>query len=344
MKPSPGIRAIVCSVMTVRVLSARPTVAGPPFMTDDPVPVDYRHSEFYIFSTQDKARDGKNSAFPAFEFNYGVLPDTQLHIAVPFARSSPTDASSESGMGDVEIGVKYRFVQETGSSPQIGIFPMAELATGDSGKGLGNGRTWWRLPVWIQKGWGEWTTYGGAGYVVNRAAGQNNYPFAGWLLQKDIGEKWTLGGEVFARGRDTVDGQATTLLNVGGVAGLLLFSRPQTAPEHDPMPVPFSRRTGSLWLSLFFALLVGLPLWARLFPGPIVAMVDAFYRAGSLVFGGGHVVLPMLQAEVVPPGWIGNEAFLAGYGAAQAVPGPLFTFAAFLGASMNTGPSGWMGA
>ena len=186
----------------------------------------------------------------------------------------------------MEIGVKYRFVQETGSSPQIGIFPMAELATGDSGKGLGNGRTWWRLPVWIQKGWGEWTTYGGAWYVVNRAAGQKNYPFAGWLLQKDIGEKWTLGGEVFAHGRDTVDGQATTLLNAGGVAGLLLFPRPQTAPEHDPMPVTFSRRTGSLWLSLFFALLVGSPLWARLFSGPIVAMVDAFYRAGSLVFGG----------------------------------------------------------
>jgi len=186
----------------------------------------------------------------------------------------------------MEIGVKYRFVQETGSSPQIGIFPMAELATGDSGKGLGNGRTWWRLPVWIQKGWGEWTTYGGAWYVVNRAAGQKNYPFAGWLLQKDIGEKWTLGGEVFAHGRDTVDGQATTLLNAGGVAGLLLFPRPQTAPEHDPMPVTFSRRTGSLWLSLVFALLVGSPLWARLFSGPIVAMVDAFYRAGSLVFGG----------------------------------------------------------
>jgi len=71
--------------------------------------------------------------------------------------------------------------------------------------------------------------------------------------------------------------------------------------------------------------------------------VDAFYRAGSLVFGGGHVVLPLLQAEVVPSGWVSNDAFLAGYGAAQGVPGPLFTFAAFLGASMNQGPSGWLG-
>lgn len=132
------------------------------------------------------------------------------------------------------------------------------------------------------------------------------------------------------------------VIAVAGVAGLLLF-KPMQAAAHDPLPVAVSRRAGAIWLSLFFALLVGLPVWTRLFPGQVVAMVDAFYRAGSLVFGGGHVVLPLLQAEVVPPGWIGNEAFLAGYGAAQAVPGPLFTFASFLGASMNIGPSGWLG-
>ncbi|MHB1333672.1 MAG: transporter [Sulfuriferula sp.] len=153
---------------------------------------------------------------PAFEYNYGVLPDTQLHIVVPFVQSAPNGAPSESGLGDVEVGVKYRFIQETGTMPQIGIFPMAELATGDSSKGLGNGKTWWRLPVWIQKSWGEWTTYGGVGYVINHADGQKSYPFAGWLLQKDIGEKWTLGGEVFARNKDTVIGQATTILNFGG--------------------------------------------------------------------------------------------------------------------------------
>jgi len=82
---------------------------------------------------------------------------------------------------------------------------------------------------------------------------------------------------------------------------------------------------------------------AELMPSQTMAMVDSFYRVGSLVFGGGHVVLPLLQAEVVPSGWVNNESFLAGYGAAQAVPGPLFTFAAFLGASMNTAPSGWIG-
>ncbi len=127
-----------------------------------------------------------------------------------------------------------------------------------------------------------------------------------------------------------------------GLAGLLLC-RPHQPMTHEPLPITVSHRAGVIWLSLFFVLLIGLPVLASLQPSPTMAMVDAFYRAGSLVFGGGHVVLPLLQAEVVPSGWVNNEAFLAGYGAAQAVPGPLFTFAAFLGASSAGAPSGWLG-
>jgi hypothetical protein len=190
--------------------------AGPPFFTDDPAPVDLHHSEFYVFSTYDRTSDGKSIAIPAFEYNYGPIPNTQLHIVVPFVSNRPSDGSSEYGLSDIEVGVKYRFIDETDSMPQIGTFPMAELATGDADKGLGNGKTWWRLPIWIQKSWGSWLTYGGAGYVVNHAAGQKDYPFAGWLIQKDLNETLTLGGEIFGRGKDTVDGRSTTLLNVGG--------------------------------------------------------------------------------------------------------------------------------
>ncbi|MFT7619289.1 MAG: chromate transporter, partial [Planctomycetota bacterium] len=85
------------------------------------------------------------------------------------------------------------------------------------------------------------------------------------------------------------------------------------------------------------------PIVAKAGGGQVWSMVDSFYRTGSLVFGGGHVVLPLLKAEVVPVGWVSSDAFLAGYGAAQAVPGPLFTFSSFLGASMNQGPTGWLG-
>jgi chromate transporter len=96
-------------------------------------------------------------------------------------------------------------------------------------------------------------------------------------------------------------------------------------------------------LVIFFALLIGLPVLATALPLHTVALVYAFYRSGALVFGGGHVVLPLLQAEVASPGWVTNDAFLAGYGAAQAVPGPLFTFAAYLGTVMGPTPSGWLG-
>lgn len=132
------------------------------------------------------------------------------------------------------------------------------------------------------------------------------------------------------------------VIAIAAIVGLLLF-KPLQDTAHDPLPITIGRRVGLLWLTLFFVLLLGLPLLAAVFPGQTLARVDAFYRAGSLVFGGGHVVLPLLQAEVVPAGWVSGESFLAGYGAAQAVPGPLFTFAAFLGASMNDSPSGWVG-
>lgn len=134
-----------------------------------------------------------------------------------------------------------------------------------------------------------------------------------------------------------------TVIAAGGVAGRLLFT-PQAVKVHEALPVmAVTKKAGAIWLGIFAGLLLALPLLVNVFPNQAMAMFDAFYRAGSLVFGGGHVVLPLLQAEVVPSGWVGNDAFLAGYGATQAVPGPLFTFAAFLGAAMNQAPNGWIG-
>lgn len=137
-------------------------------------------------------------------------------------------------------------------------------------------------------------------------------------------------------------GQIGAIL-LGGMVGAVLL-RDHAPANHVSLPLAVSRWTGAVLLILFFVLLVGLPLLAATVPSQSVKLFDAFYRAGSLVFGGGHVVLPLLQASVVPPGWVTNDAFLAGYGAAQAVPGPLFTFAAYLGAVMGPQPNGWIGA
>lgn len=130
---------------------------------------------------------------------------------------------------------------------------------------------------------------------------------------------------------------------IGAAAGALLLAR-ETAKTQSELIVPISRRFAVACLALFFILLAALPLLATAIPSQALAEVDSFFRSGSLVFGGGHVVLPLLQAQVVPRGWISDNLFLAGYGAAQAVPGPLFTFAAYLGAQMSVPPNGIAGA
>jgi chromate transporter len=130
---------------------------------------------------------------------------------------------------------------------------------------------------------------------------------------------------------------------LGAIAGLWLC-RAAPPAEHGHFAVPVSRGVGFAALIAFFVLLAGLPLLQELHLWQGVAVFDAFYRSGALVFGGGHVVLPLLREAFVPPGWVSDDAFLAGYGAAQAVPGPLFTFAAYLGAIVNTNPHGVAGA
>jgi len=134
----------------------------------------------------------------------------------------------------------------------------------------------------------------------------------------------------------------------GALAGVLLYRRSSevgglAAVEAGTPPVVGARRRGALVLGVWAGLLLALPLWAAASGSSLVAAWDGLYRAGSLVFGGGHVILPLLRAELVPPGFVSDEAFLAGYGAAQAVPGPLFTLSAYLGVLMSPGPWSWAG-
>ena len=136
----------------------------------------------------------------------------------------------------------------------------------------------------------------------------------------------------------TAWGQVGAIL-LGGIVGFSLLQSNSVPMAQAALPLSVGRTAGVTALLLFFGLLIGLPILAADTTNQSIALVDSFYRAGSLVFGGGHVVLPLLQAEVVPSGWVTNDQFLAGYGAAQAVPGPLFTFAAYLGAVIGGWPT-----
>jgi chromate transporter len=131
------------------------------------------------------------------------------------------------------------------------------------------------------------------------------------------------------------------VLIIAGFFGAFFLKTNSELP-HEPLHKG-RRRIGAIFLFLFVAILVALPLLRTIYPMQTLMIFDSFYRSGALVFGGGHVVLPLLQAEVVPTGWVTNDLFMAGYGMANAVPGPLFTFSAYLGAVSSKSPSGWIG-
>jgi hypothetical protein len=225
-------RTAAVALFLAILLGAAAAWAGPPFETDDPEPIDYKNYEFYTFASADGTPAEMDTAGPAVEFNWGALPNVHLHIIVPLAAILPSNnpsfapagtGPSAIGLGDIETGVKYRFVQETRRRPQIGTFVMFELPSGSAAKGLGVGSTWYKVPLWAQKSWGPWTTYGGGGETLfDHAAhvtGFRNYPFAGWLLQRDIGKKLTLGSEVFYHGPEgavTPQFRSSALLDVGG--------------------------------------------------------------------------------------------------------------------------------
>ena len=139
----------------------------------------------------------------------------------------------------------------------------------------------------------------------------------------------------------SVAGQIGAIV-AGGVIGWRFLPSTNNA-KAAPLAIPVGRASAIASLILFVSLLFGLPLLATATSDHTIELISSFYRSGSLVFGGGHVVLPLLQQAVVPHGWISNDEFLAGYGAAQAVPGPLFTFAAYLGTAMKSAPNGWTG-
>jgi hypothetical protein len=198
------------------LLICRISFAGPPFFTDDPEPVDYRHWEVYLASQHLHDREGWSGTAPHLEFNYGAVHNFQVHMIVPYAYSKPADAPRQSGYGDTETGVKYRFVRETDKCPQIGVFPLVEIHTGNERKGLGSGHTQVFLPLWLQKSWGPWTSYGGGGAWINPGEGNRNWTFLGWELQRDISKSLMVGGEMFHRTPDAVNASSSNGFNVGG--------------------------------------------------------------------------------------------------------------------------------
>jgi hypothetical protein len=225
LRPIIGRVGVLCALLALPGL----TLAGPPFQTDDMAPVDVGHYEFYAFAASDATALGRDLTGPAVEFNWGALPNMQLHTVLGFGEAKSESATATYGLLDTELGMMYRFVSETRERLAVGIFPLVELPTGDAARGLGVGRTWYRLPLWAEKTFGPWTTYGGGGYEVVRQPAFSSFPFAGWALQRDVDSKWTVGVEAYyhgAEGPATSEPRYATMLDLGGYYS---FKRPTTA-------------------------------------------------------------------------------------------------------------------
>jgi len=191
--------------------------AGPPYETDDPDPVEYRHWEFYIATQHVKDPDGVSGTAPHVEVNYGVVPGLQLHLLVPYAYARPTGGPTAFGPGDIEVGAKVRFVREGRWWPMIGTFVQTEWPAGDARSGLGTGRLHVLLPIWLQKSWGRWTSDAGGGYFVNPGPGNRDFWLLGWQAAYQAGDDLTVGGELFHTTPDQVGASGSLRTKVGFV-------------------------------------------------------------------------------------------------------------------------------
>jgi Putative MetA-pathway of phenol degradation len=202
--------------------------AGPPFQTDDPTPVDLGHYEAYIFGTVDGTPVELDSVGPAFEFNWGAIPNVQLHAILPFGVVAPLNnpvyapaggGPSAFGLTDMELGIKYGFIKQTKHRPQIGSFTMFEIPTGSYSKGLGVGKVWYKLPLWVAKDIGPWSLDGGVGYTVVPQDQYRNFLYGGFLAKRVINKRWELSAEVFSHARGGIAAaqtQSSTLIDAGG--------------------------------------------------------------------------------------------------------------------------------
>lgn len=202
--------------------------AGPPFDTDDPEPVDFKHWEYYISSINNIQHNIWTGTSPHFEVNYGLIPNVQVHLLLPMNYEYSQTAGTNFGYAYTEFGMKYRFIQETKNRPQVGVFPIVEIPT-IKNNAFSNGKAQIYLPVWVQKSWGKLTTYGGAGYWFNPGTGNKNWFFSGWELQYDFTRGFTFGGELYYHTASTTDGKSAAGFNLGGFVNFteqfhLLFS------------------------------------------------------------------------------------------------------------------------
>ncbi|HKD48371.1 MAG TPA: hypothetical protein VKB67_11865 [Rhizomicrobium sp.] len=208
-----------CSGVCFLLMLAGPALAGPPFITDDPEPVDLGQWEVYGFSAGAAGKGAVSGLGPSMEADYGAATGLQLHVAGGFSYEGRRDGTFVMGISDTELGAKLRLLKSDENEwyPQLGVYPLIEVPTGNARRGLGAG--YWQefLPLWLQKDWGAWSTHGGGGYWINPGPGNRNFWFVGWLLQRHVTDFLELGGEVFHQTSSMEGQRASSGFNLSGM-------------------------------------------------------------------------------------------------------------------------------
>ncbi|MBW6526435.1 hypothetical protein KZ813_06240 [Sphingomonas sp. RHCKR7] len=209
------IRYLVAAA--VALIVATPAAAGPPFLTDDPEPTDFRHWEIYAPLFEVDGRGAEYGGAVGAEINYGALHDLQLTVGLPLAFAHER-AGYTSGRGDLELSVKYRFYHDDEHAVSIAAFPGTTLPTG--ARSLSARRVTALLPIWGQKNVGAWSVFGGGGYALNPGAGNRNYWTGGIAVTRTLSSHLLLGLEAQRQGADRRGGRASTIIGMGGIVQL----------------------------------------------------------------------------------------------------------------------------
>src|SRR5262245_8372709 len=200
------------TVLVALTLLARPVFGGPPYVTDDPEPTDFKEFEIYLFANGSDAREG-TSAATGIDFNYGAAPDLQLTIVVPVAYENPVGSDSNSGLGNIELAAKYRFLHQDQIGWDIAVFPRYFVKSVSSR--VGDQHSALLLPVWAQKDFDPWSTFGGGGCVFQNGEDLKDFCLVGWAVTRSFVSHLQLGLEIVYQTADTPGGRSSTAMGAG---------------------------------------------------------------------------------------------------------------------------------
>jgi hypothetical protein len=208
------VRTVLHYLIGVLLLFAgvAPAVAGPPYITDDPVPTDFGHYEIFLFDTGTATRDGVGGE-TGLDFNYGAAPDLQLTAVFPLGYAKAAHGGWTANLGNIELAAKYRFLHEDDVGVDVAVFPRVFLPSGSAT--VGERHASFLMPIWIGKDFGDWNAFGGGGCVLNRGGDSRDFCLLGAVITRRVSPNLTIGAELYHQAADTRDGHAMTNLGLG---------------------------------------------------------------------------------------------------------------------------------